>query len=98
MAPQLTAMNGALARRLALCSARASNSLPVPLGPRIRMLASEPATSLASASNSAICALRLISSARQLSSPDAGAGMTVDKLIAYATFSISSLPSNGFVR
>ena len=40
MAPQLTATNGPLQRALALWIARANNSLPVPLSPRIRVVAS----------------------------------------------------------
>ncbi|MDT4855595.1 hypothetical protein FQZ97_899560 [compost metagenome] len=68
MAPQLTAMNGRLARGLARWIARASTSLPVPLSPRSSTLASDWATMRASASRSAMRLERLTISARHCSS------------------------------
>ncbi len=41
---QLMGMNGANWRRLLKCSARATNSLPVPLSPRMRIVLSVSAT------------------------------------------------------
>ena len=37
---QFTARNGSVARPLSACSAAATSSLPVPLSPRMRMVAS----------------------------------------------------------
>ncbi len=41
---QFTGMKGANCRRLLKCSARATNSLPVPLSPRIKIVESVSAT------------------------------------------------------
>ena len=96
IAPQLTAMKGASARGLARWIARASNSLPVPLAPKMHTEASEAATRLACDSRSSIAEERVMSSARHDSSSPEGGGL--DRRIASATVSSSTLGSKGLVR
>jgi len=100
IAPQLTATNGWLARGLARWMAWATSSLPLPLSPRISTLASEAATSLASASTSAMRVERLTISLRQASTspPSTDASGTPSIAMALAMMSSSALPSNGLVR
>ena len=44
IAPQLTARNGCLRRRLSSCTVRATSSLPVPLSPVMSTVTAVPAT------------------------------------------------------
>ena len=64
MAPQLIATNGWLARGLARWMARARSSLPLPLSPWMRMLASPAATRCAFASRSSMSEERVTMSSR----------------------------------
>src|SRR5258706_98287 len=95
IAPQFTATKGAWARGLARWIALARSSLPVPLGPKMHPEASEAATRLAWASRSSIEEERVMSSERHSSiSPEGG----LDRRIASATVSSSTLGSKGLVR
>jgi hypothetical protein len=78
--------------------ARASSSLPVPLSPRISTLASEAATSRASASSSAMAWLRLMISARHSSSFEVCDALGAVMLSASSIRSSSTLASKGLVR
>jgi hypothetical protein len=73
--------------------ARAIISLPVPLSPRSSTLASDLATSQASASSSAMRLDRLMISLRQASSPCAAASAGAPRASAWAILSSSSRPS-----
>ncbi len=100
IAPQFTATNGWFARALARWIACAISSLPLPLSPRISTLASDAATSLASASTSAMRFERLTISARQasISPPSVAASEAPSIASALAMMSSRALPSNGLVR
>ncbi len=67
MPVQRLTTNGLARRGLALCMARASSSLPVPLSPTISTRASVPATMCACASRSSMMALRVMMSERHSS-------------------------------
>ena len=80
MAPQLMATKGWFARGLARWMARASSSLPVPLSPWIRTLASLAATRCALASRSSMSEERVTMSSRQAwPAPAAGAAAAVQR-------------------
>ncbi len=74
--------------------------MPLPLSPRISTLASDAATSLASASTSAMRFERLTISARQasISPPSVAASEAPSIASALAMMSSKALPSNGLVR
>jgi hypothetical protein len=97
MAPQLIATKGPSRRRLALCIACASNSLPVPDSPKMNTLASVAATRRALASTSCNAELRVMIAARQ-SSPSAGACAPTPSARARSTSSSRVCASKGLVR
>jgi hypothetical protein len=100
MAPQFTATSASCERALEACSARASNSLPVPLSPWISTEASLCAMSRASASSFSMRGLRVMMASRQASpgrSPGMSAPRVDDTSSARFTSSMRSAPSKGLV-